>query len=134
MTSPHYFDGLYRDDLDPWDLASSPYEQRKLALLMASLPEARYREAFEPGCAIGVTTEALAGRCNRLLAMDGAIRAVEQARRRLVGVKGRVSVREGRIPVDWPALRFDLIVISELLYYLDVEDRREVSSLVVDSL
>ena len=34
------FDTLYRDDPDPWQVASSFYEQRKRAVLLASLTRA----------------------------------------------------------------------------------------------
>jgi hypothetical protein len=50
---PDYFDRMYADSQDPWDFAGRWYEQRKRALTMASLPRARFRRAFEPGCSIG---------------------------------------------------------------------------------
>ncbi|MEJ7628913.1 MAG: class I SAM-dependent methyltransferase [Nocardioidaceae bacterium] len=127
MTEPGYFDGLYAGKDDPWDLSGSPYERRKLDVLMASLPRPRYRDAFEPGCAIGVTTCALAKRCDRLLAMDGAASAVAQTRSRLAGVAPHVRVIQGRLPDDWPDGSFDLIVLSELLYYLDAASRRQIA-------
>ncbi|MDX6307287.1 MAG: hypothetical protein QOI06_333 [Nocardioidaceae bacterium] len=132
MTSADYFDRLYDDNPDPWDLAASPYERRKLALLLAALPRPRYHNAFEPGCAIGVTTAALADRCDRLIAMDGAAAAVTQVRARVSSP--HVVVCSGRVPADWPDGRFDLIVISELLYFLDEEARLGVAARVGDSL
>ena len=32
------FEGLYSQDPDPWEFASSPYEQRKYRITAASLP------------------------------------------------------------------------------------------------
>ena len=49
-----YFDGMYADSPDPWGFTSRWYEGRKYAITVAMLPKARYREAFEPGCSIGV--------------------------------------------------------------------------------
>ena len=125
MTGTAYFDALYANQSDPWGLATSDYEQHKLDVLMSHLPRRRYSRAFEPGCAIGVTTAALSQRCGHLLAMDAAVRAVDQAARRVHGRS--VTVQQGRVPDDWPEGPFDLIVLSELLYYLDPHDRERVA-------
>lgn len=123
MTTSGYFDELYATTDDPWGLATRAYEQRKLALLLASLPRQRYGHAFEPGCAIGVTTAALTDRCDHVLAVDGADAAVRQAAARTAG--RHVEVRRARVPAEWPSGTFDLVVLSELLYYLDGATRRE---------
>lgn len=132
--SRDYFDGLYADRDDPWDLSSSRYERRKRELLLASLPRLRYRSGFEPGCALGVTTAELAGRCDRLLAMDCAAAAVDQARARVQSSAPHVRVTRGFVPGDWPEGSFDLVVLSELLYYLDHADRLDVAARTIASL
>ena len=101
------------------------YEQRKYALTLAALSRSHYRSAFEPGCSIGVLTEQLAQRCDRLLAVDLVDAAVKQARvraqRRPPGA-GVVEVGQWDATRDqWPTGRFDLVVVSEMLYYLDAE-------------
>lgn len=135
MTAGEYFDELYAADADPWGLATRGYEQRKLAVLLASLPRPRYHCAFEPGCGIGVTSRALADRCDHLLAVDAAAAAVRQAAARTAGLP--VDVRQARIPEEWPADRFDLVVVSELMYYLSDTARgvvaRRLRSAVVPS-
>lgn len=115
--NPSRFDTLYRGSEDPWALEGSWYEQRKRALLLASLPRQRYASAFEPGCAQGLLTEQLAQRCDRLLAGDCAPQAVAAAARRLQGQPG-VQLERIALPQDWPAQDFDLVVVSEVLYYL----------------
>lgn len=132
MISDDYFDELYAADADPWGLATSAYEQRKLALLLASLPRQRYANAFEPGCAIGVTSLALAERCDQLLAVDAAAAAVREAASRTAGRD--VEVRQARVPDDWPRGPFDLIVLSELLYYLHEAARRELAERILGSV
>lgn len=116
-----YFDDLYRAVDDPWRLGGSWYEQRKRALTMASLPRARFRSAFEPGCALGLLTELLAPRCDRLLATDIAAGPLAQVERRFTA-HPQVDVRRLAIPGQWPDGEFDLVVLSEIGYYLDHTD------------
>ena len=116
-----HFETLYAASDDPWDVRGAWYEQRKRAILLASLAKPRYRSAFEPGCGNGEMSDALAGRCERLLACDGAASALEAAHRRVPDAAARGIRFEGRrLPADWPcADAFDLIVLSELAYYFD---------------
>ncbi|MCP3712524.1 nodulation S family protein [Paraburkholderia sp. CNPSo 3274] len=112
-----YFNGHFAHDADPWRSRTSWYEARKRALTLASLPRARYRRAFEPGCAGGELSAALAPRCDRILCADFAPRAVEIARSRLAPF-AHAHVERRAMPDDWPTGRFDLIVVSEIAYYL----------------
>lgn len=114
--SPSSFERRYRADGDPWDLAGSPYEQRRYALTMALLPAPRYGSAFEPGCAVGELTVRLAARCDAVLAMDCAPWAVDRARRRCAGLP-HVQVVGGEIPAQWPDGAFELVMLSEIGYY-----------------
>lgn len=132
MTAPSYFDELYARTDDPWGLATAAYEARKYALTMAVLPHRRYRRAFEPGCAIGVLTGLLASRCAALLAWDGASRALEQARQRVR--EPHVTFEQAHVPGEWPPGRFDLVVCSELLYFLDADDRAAFRARCLESL
>ena len=112
-----YFDAMFAESSDPWKFASRWYEERKRALTLACLPQARYASAYEPGCANGELSAALATRCDRLLVTDGSARAVELARQRVAGLP-QVELRQAWLPDQWPNERFDLIVLSEFLYYL----------------
>ena len=130
---PGYFRGLYAASADPWGLAERWYEARKYALTVALLPRERYGAAFEPGCSVGVLTAQLAPRCGRLLACDAVPDAVAAARARAAGLPG-VRVEQRVIPDDWPPGSFDLIVLSELLYYFDDADLGQVLGLGIGSL
>lgn len=114
-----HFEVLYGASDDPWNVRGAWYEQRKRAILLASLARPHYRRAFEPGCGNGALSAALAPRCDRLLACDGAAAALAAARRDLPpSLEGAVRFEQRRLPDDWPDdERFDLIVISELAYY-----------------
>ncbi len=121
---PDYFHAMYAADPDPWGFRSRWYERRKYAITLAALPRARYRSTFEPGCSIGVLTEQLARRTERLLACDLVPAAVDQARVRLAasGSGAEVEVRRWDLRDPWPQESFDLIVVSEVLYYLDANE------------
>ena len=118
-----YFAAKYQASTDPWQLSDSWYERRKYACTTALLPREHYNNAFEPGCSIGILSEVLSRRCGRLLCWDIDDRAVETTRRRLAPKPG-VTVEEGAVPGNWPKSTFDLIVVSELAYYLCANDRR----------
>jgi hypothetical protein len=114
-----YFDDLYEEAPDPWGYRLRPYELRKRAVTLACLPEACYATAFEPGCSIGVLTSDLASRCDRLLAMDISAVALDIA---ATTKPTNVELRQGAVPKDWPEGHFDLVVLSEVGYYLDEAD------------
>jgi hypothetical protein len=117
-TSRRYFDAMYEADSDPWQFATSAYERRKYALSIAALPRERYRSAFEPGCSIGVLSEQLAPRCDRLLSSDIVSGALKMAQERLRHYR-HVVVEPRAIPDAWPMEVFDLVVLSEIAYYFD---------------
>jgi trans-aconitate methyltransferase len=119
--SGRYFDSMYAASTDPWGFESRWYERRKHALTVAMLPAERYRTAFEPGCSIGVLTTMLAARCDTLISCDRAAAAVQRATERTRHLPN-VRIEHRSIPDDWPAGYFDLIVLSELLYYFDDHD------------
>lgn len=116
-----YFDQMYAASADPWGFGTRWYEARKYAISVALLPAEHYGDAFEPGCSVGVLTEQLAPRCDRLLACDGSAAAVHQAAARTAR-RPNVRVQRLVIPAGWPAGDFDLIVLSELLYYFAGDD------------
>ncbi len=122
-----YFDRMYAESADPWQLQDRWYERRKFAITMALLPHPRYRHAFEPGCSVGVLTEQLARRCDRVTAADVAPAALDAAARRLgeAGYGDAVTLLRRSIDDDWPATDFDLIVLSEVGYYLEAGALRE---------
>lgn len=113
-----YFDALFEGRDDPWGFKTRWYEQRKRALTLAALPRPRYANAYEPGCANGELSAALADRCDQLLVSDGNTRALALARARLAALP-HVQVLKAWLPDEWPPGRFDLVVISEVAYYLD---------------
>ena len=138
--SETYFDALYHNNTDPWQYQTRWYEKRKRDICLAVLPQQHYNNAIELGCGNGVFTELLAHRCHTQVSIDGNAHAVRLAKQRVAALR-HVRVLQGVIPnVLWnlPSALiqanplssdtlaskpvFDLIVISEILYYLSLED------------
>ena len=138
--SESYFDTLYRGNTDPWQYQTRWYEKRKRDMCLAVLPQSQYKHGIELGCGNGVLSELLARRCQALVSLDGNHQAVQLAKARLAELS-HVKVIQGVIPVklftlkaglleayslarDTPVMAapFDLIVISEILYYLSPTD------------
>lgn len=119
-----YFEDLYGESPDPWGFETSPYERRKYERTLGALGERRFRRALEVGASIGVFTEMLAPRCDELLAVDVSEKAVAVARERLVG-HAHVRVERRGLPEEMPEGSFDLILASEVLYYLTREELLE---------
>jgi LmbE family N-acetylglucosaminyl deacetylase len=119
---PHrdYFERLYTKSPDPWSFETRWYEKRKRAVTMASLPSPSYGSALEIGCSIGLLTAELAERCERLLALDISQTAVDAARARLGDHPG-VTIEQADVALDFPTGRYDLVMLSEVGYYFDLD-------------
>ena len=111
---PATFERMYREDEDPWGFGTSPYEAAKYDRTIAALGDRRFRRGLELGCSIGVLTARLTERCDELVALDTSATAVERARER---VGDAADLRVATLPGGLPGGRFDLVVVSEVLYY-----------------
>ena len=118
---PNYFEALYARDGDPWKFATSDYEREKYAATLAALPPRRFQSGLEIGCSVGVFTAQLSSHCDKLLALDVAEGALEQARRRCAG-KENIKFDRMHVPGEWPDGSFDLVLLSEVVYFLDKDD------------
>jgi SAM-dependent methyltransferase len=128
---PEYFEKKYRADIDPWDFKTSEYERDKYQATLGSLTKDRYAAALEVGCSIGVLTKLLTPRCASLLAVDSSPTAIEAARSIN---RQNITFRVANLPAEFPEGNFDLIVLSEILYYFDKADLERVAQSCIDSI
>lgn len=113
---PAYFEDMFAADDDPWRFETSPYEKAKHLRTVEALGSRRYESALEVGCATGVLTRLLADRVETLLSIDVSETALARGR---VRCADRPSVAFARMvfPEEAPQDTFDLVVLSEVVYY-----------------
>jgi 2-polyprenyl-3-methyl-5-hydroxy-6-metoxy-1,4-benzoquinol methylase len=128
-----HFQRLYDASPDPWRFGSSKYEQAKYRRTVASLSSRRFRSGFEAGCSVGVLTRMLATHCDTLFAVD-IVEAPLQAARSACADQSWVRFAQMQIPGQWPTATFDLIVLSEVLYFLSPADVARAADRVIDTL
>lgn len=127
--SQESFEDHYREHPDGWDFGSW-YEARKRQVLLAALPRQRYRSVLELGCATGVLTARLAERSDQVLGVDIAEAPLQLARRHVPTAR----FERRTVPDEWPAGAFDLVVLSEVGYYLSEADLDRVIDRILGSL
>lgn len=128
-----HFEALYGGSADPWNFEASAYERDKYAATLAALNGRQYRNAIEIGCSIGVLSALLAERCDRFLGVELNATAAQRARERLSHMlSARVLVAE--VPKTWPKDSYDLVVLSEILYFLSGNEIEQVAGHIARDL
>jgi SAM-dependent methyltransferase len=110
-----HLEGLYADGDDPWSFRTSAYEQAKFRATCAALPRPHYRSALELGCGNGELARHIAPRCDAYTGVDAVPTALEAARRAVP----QARFHQLYLPADLPAGPHDLLILSEVLYFLD---------------
>lgn len=121
-TSPAIFDLMYRCKKDPWNYSSSAYEKEKYGETLEAISGRKFRRILEVGCAEGVFTDMLAAYGDELFAVDVSKTALERAKCRNAE---NHHVKFDCINIENECLqgKFDLILCSEVLCYLDTPER-----------
>jgi SAM-dependent methyltransferase len=116
-----YFNDLYGKNQDPWNFEGSEYEKGKYIQTMLMIPNGVYANVFEIGCSNGLLSMMLKDRSQKLLAVDSSSIAIGNAKKRLARFLN-VTVQEMEVPRDFPDMRFDLILFSEVGYFMVEKD------------
>ncbi len=111
----NHLNSLYAETHDPWDFEHSTYEQNKFKATRIALSQQRYDATFELGCGNGQLARHLGKLSDRYTGMDAVEKALSAARQ---AVPTGTFVK-GFYPCPLPVDTFDLIVLSEILYFLD---------------
>lgn len=130
---PSHFSRIYESNPDPWNFRTDPYEDAKYRHTRDVLADCHFASALEVGCSIGVLTRMLAPLCETVLAVDIVDRPLTDAAERCAD-QPWVTFQRMRVPDAWPDRRFDLVVLSEVLYFLSPADIDRCAHRVRDSL
>lgn len=104
---------------DPFHYESSPYEEARLKAMDAAAGPGPFSFVLEAGCAEGLFTERLCARARRVTALDISPTALLRARKRLSGLAADFAEADLRDFSPPPGARYDLVVLGDVLYYLD---------------
>jgi SAM-dependent methyltransferase len=118
-----YFKDVYDANEDPWNFETSEYEAAKYAATISALPRKQYENVLEIGCSIGVLTQLLAKKSIYLLATDVSQKALDLAAKRCENLSN-TFFKKMSFPKELPEESYDLIMISEVAYYLSAADWR----------
>jgi trans-aconitate methyltransferase len=132
-TPPGVFDEIFRQSADPWGYTTRFYETSKFRATIRALPKVQFKNAFEIACAIGVLTEKLAPKCDRLLSVDYAEVGLAEARKRCSHLP-QVRFEQMQIPQQFPTEKFDLILFSEVGFFFTMPDLLETKQKIIDAL
>ncbi|CAD7813136.1 Ubiquinone biosynthesis O-methyltransferase [Chryseobacterium aquaeductus] len=116
-----YFKDVYEANDDPWNFETSEYEAEKYAATILSLPRKHYENVLEIGCSIGVLTQLLAQKSTQLLAIDVSEKALNLAAKRCEKLSN-TTFKKMNFPEELPDESYDLMMISEVAYYLSASD------------
>ncbi|HWP47980.1 MAG TPA: trifunctional glycosyltransferase/class I SAM-dependent methyltransferase/polysaccharide deacetylase [Candidatus Limnocylindrales bacterium] len=119
----HFFETIFVTQSDPWRY-THPYEQTKYEQTLALLPTLSFDKALELACAEGHFTVQLAPRVRSLMAADISQTALDRAAARCSNCKNVQFIRLDLTKDPLPG-RFNLIVCSEVLYYVGRRDSLE---------
>lgn len=121
LTQPDLIDHFFDSGGDPFGFDKSPNEQLKFQRTSEVSGNGNLGRVLEIGCAVGSFTELIAPRATHVVAIDVSEPAIEQATQRLQQYP-HVKFETRTLPAEFPDGPFDLVIASDVLYYLPVRD------------
>ena len=122
-----HLQAIYAQCDDPWGFRSSAYEQAKFRATVNVLSRQIYASALELGCGNGELARHVAPRCDAYTGLDAVGSALASAKRAVPG--GRFV--QAYLPCVLPEGQYDLIMLSEVLYFLDQAGLRSLGQQIV---
>ncbi|MBB4154228.1 cyclopropane fatty-acyl-phospholipid synthase-like methyltransferase [Sphingomonas jinjuensis] len=128
------FERTFSNDSDPWRTFSDHDEATKRAAIRHAIGAGPHGRILELAAGNGSNSRMIAARALRLDATEATA-----AGTRLVGLALRNHSHRARairlaVPARFPRIRYDIIVIAELLYYLSPHAMRQMARDVASAL
>src|SRR5437588_7080744 len=118
------FDQIYATEEDPWSIGDADSERYDLYVERIVGASELRATVLELGCGYGAFLARLQGQFDRLIGLELSGRAVSRGRQRfpfIEFVEGSLADLSSAFP---DAGKFDTIVVSDVLYYLNEQDRQ----------
>ncbi len=119
MRAQPYFERIYSEKNDPWDYLRTVQQARyqtAIRYIDDACQQEKIATALEIGCSEGMFTRLLAERCNKLLALDISIIALERAKAKCEKFTN-IDFQEWDLSRDVLTETFDLVTIMDVLEY-----------------
>ena len=123
------FEELYNKTIDPWQFRTSSYEKEKYEKTVASIPASKYKCGIEAGCSIGELSRLIGERCQQFYGIDISEAAIDEARKRNAD-RHNLHFAQSELPGGWPQISADLIVLSEILYFLTANEIEKLADIL----
>jgi len=117
---------------DPWQYDVTPADQYRRAVLLSVLPKRPFAATLDIGCGNGFLTERLPG--DQVLGVDVSANAIRHAVERGAGRVRYETCSLFDLPAKGWAGRFDLIVITGVLYPQYIAHAKHLVTAIVDEL
>ncbi len=110
---------------NPWGTEGSDKDWVRTEILLDRLGQASFDYTLDIGCGEGAMTNAVSVLSRRTMAFDISSLAIERARLRFPGIDfSQGELLEVITRPDIRAIPFNLILVSEVLYYLQTDEER----------
>ncbi len=126
-----YFDRKYGKS-DPYMYSSSPFEKEKILKVVKFVDDMEYEKVLDVGCGEGHLLEKLCPISNEMVGVDISEKAIKRAKGRLQRKKAHFQTAD--ILTLELNQKFNLIVCSEVLVYLNLTQIQKVALKLVNWL
>ena len=112
-----HFEKLYQKKPDPWNYENYEFEKEKYQKTLEAIPR-EVQTIWEIGCSEGIFTQLLLKKGKEVVGVDISETALSRARERLKDYGDKIQFQ--KLDITWEDINgtFDLILASEILYYL----------------
>ena len=116
------FEAKFDDDADPWRTFTDADEALKRSAILHALGAGPCSRLLEIAAGNGSNSVALARRARRLDATEATASGTALVAHALAPFGKRARAIQLVVPARFPRVRYDAIVLAELLYYLSPQD------------
>ncbi len=128
------FNRIYSDEEDPWAIGAADSDRYALYRRLIRERKPAGVSVLDIGCGFGAFLAHFRGDFRRLDGVDCSAVAIEKGRRRFPFIRFAQGSADDVGRVEGLAPRYDLIVFSDVIYYLDESGRNESLRWIADHL